>query len=104
MDSKSGKYPVPDSEVNKLRNVPAELKGGEELEGGQRVTSIGKVLNNYIQVFMWNPDSVIIPPALENLVQGLDNKVHGLDNKIHELENKIQDLTNTIQNIYGGVE
>jgi len=97
MDSKSGKYPVPDSEVNKLRNVPAELKGGEELEGGQRVTSIGKVLNNYIQVFMWNPDSVIIPPALENLVQGLDNKVHGLDNKI-------QDLTNTIQNIYGGVE
>ncbi|CAG8518331.1 3256_t:CDS:2, partial [Funneliformis caledonium] len=55
---------IPVNEYNKLRNPSVEIESGEKLEGGQRITSIGKACNEYIQVFMENPDSVIIPPTL----------------------------------------
>src|SRR5436309_1981985 len=48
-------------EADILRKDTSELKDGELLEDNQNVTSIGKVLNNYIQVFMGNPNSVFIP-------------------------------------------
>src|SRR5438270_274256 len=46
------------NEYNKLRNVPVEIESGEELGGKQRITSIRKARNKYIQVFMRNPGSV----------------------------------------------
>ncbi|CAG8687908.1 18255_t:CDS:2 [Dentiscutata erythropus] len=78
---------IPVDEADILRKVPSELKSGKPLEDDQNVTSIGKVLNNYIQIFMGNPDSVFIPPDLEKVVQNMGER-------IQELENKIQDLIN----------
>ncbi|RGB30209.1 hypothetical protein C1646_711782 [Rhizophagus diaphanus] len=83
---------IPVNEYNKLRNPPAEIESGEELEGGQRITSIGEVRNEYIQVFMGNPDSVIIPPTLTKQVKETDNKIKGLENKIQGLANIIQSV------------
>ncbi|CAG8807558.1 32752_t:CDS:2, partial [Racocetra persica] len=82
---------IPVDEADILRKVPSELKSGKPLEDDQNVTSIGKVLNNYIQIFMGNPDSVFIPPDLEKVVQNMDER-------IRELENKIQDLINETRN------
>ncbi|CAG8535089.1 16097_t:CDS:2 [Funneliformis mosseae] len=90
---------IPVNEYNKLRNPPVEIESGEELEGSQRITSIGEVRNEYIQVFMENPDSVIIPPTLTKQVKETDNKIKGLENKIQGLENKIQGLANIIQSV-----
>src|SRR6266496_3906644 len=81
------KVSIPVDEADILRKDTSELKGGEPLEDNQNVTSIGKVLNNYIQVFMGNPNSVFIPPNLEKVVQSMGER-------IRELENKIQDLIN----------
>ncbi|GBB97594.1 hypothetical protein RclHR1_30070002 [Rhizophagus clarus] len=81
------KVSIPVDEADILQKDTSELKGGELLEDNQNVTSIGKVLNNYIQVFMGNPNSVIIPPNLEKVVQNMGER-------IRELENKIQDLIN----------
>ena len=80
---------IPVNEYNKLRNVPVEIESGEELGGKQRITSIGKARNKYIQVFMRNPSSVIISLTLTKQVKETDNKIQGLENKIQELENKI---------------
>jgi hypothetical protein len=92
---------IPVNEYNKLRNPPVEIESGEELEDDQRITSIGEAHNEYIQIFMGNPDSLIIPPTLTKQVKETDNKIQGLENKIQGLENKIQGLANIIQSMYG---
>ncbi|GES72583.1 hypothetical protein GLOIN_2v1695656 [Rhizophagus clarus] len=50
-----------------------------------------KVLNNYIQVFMGNSNSVIIPPNLEKVVQNMGERIRELENKIQDLINETQD-------------
>jgi len=77
------------NEYNKLRNVSVEIESGKELGGEQRIISIGEAHNKYIQVFMKNSGSVIIPSTLTKQVKETDNKIQELENKIQELENKI---------------
>ncbi|GES98285.1 hypothetical protein GLOIN_2v1695656 [Rhizophagus clarus] len=85
------KVSIPVDEADILQKDTSELKGGELLEENQNVTSIGKVLNNYIQVFMGNPNSVIIPPNLEKVVQNMGERIRELENKIQDLINETRD-------------
>ncbi|RIA80019.1 hypothetical protein C1645_745536 [Glomus cerebriforme] len=85
---------IPVNEYNKLRNPPVEIESGEELEGGQRITSIGEVRNEYIQVFMGNPDSVIIPPTLTKQINSFyfDLGVTSIDGAGVELDYYLEEI------------
>ncbi|RGB34553.1 hypothetical protein C1646_668455 [Rhizophagus diaphanus] len=67
------------NEVDILRKDRPELKGGKLLKDKLNITSIGKVLDNYIQVFIGNPNSAFISSSLESI-----------DDRVRELENMIK--------------
>jgi hypothetical protein len=57
------KVSIPVDEVDILRKHPSELKGGKELDDDQNMASFGKVLDDYIQVFMGHPDLILFQIA-----------------------------------------
>lgn len=63
---------IPVDKVDVLRENPSELKDVKLLKDEQNITSIRKVLNHHIQVFIGHPDSMIVDMrSMINIIQEL---------------------------------